>query len=117
MARKSFNTISENFVSRISGTVDRGKFTDGREGSGIWLRRPNNYLEGNVVTGAAKAAYAIYGGDNTEGPPIRIPSFQGADPHLGQFELLATSQMNLLQFDNNEAFASYFWSRTLVPRI
>lgn len=104
---ESYNTISNNFVSRIAGTRDRGKFTDGREGSGFWLRRPNNELYGNVVTGAVKSAYAIYGGDNTPGSPVRVPAYQGADPHHDAFNYVAPQSMHLLKFDRNVGYASH----------
>ncbi|TWU44346.1 Cadherin domain protein [Novipirellula aureliae] len=103
---ESFNTISNNFISRISGTRGRGKFTDGREGSGIWLMRPNNELYGNVVSGATKAAYAIYGGNNTPAPSVRVPAYQGADPHH-DFNLVAPQAMHLLKFDENVGYASH----------
>jgi G8 domain len=103
---ESFNVISNNFISRIGGTGDRGKFTDGREGSGIWLRRPNNYVDNNVVTGALKAAYLLFGGDNTAPPPVRIPAFQGAhaDP---EFLYVPAETMTLRSFSGNVAYASY----------
>lgn len=104
---ESFNMISGNFISRVNGTRERGKFTDGREGAGIWLRRPNNYLVDNVVTGAEKAAYAIYGGDNGPGPDVRVPSYPGADPHGPDHVRIAPETMHLLQFDGNEAYASH----------
>jgi hypothetical protein len=103
---ESYNVISENLISRISGTRDRGKVTDGREGSGIWLRRPNSYLDNNVVTGAAKAGYAIYGSDNNSPAPLRIPAFQGADPHHGYFEAVEAESMVLQSFNGNVAYAN-----------
>jgi hypothetical protein len=103
---ESYNTISNNFVSRISGTGGRGKFSIGREGDGIWLKRPNNYVDGNVVSGAQRAAYGIYGGDNTRMPAERIPAFQGADTHMGEYVLLNPDQMHLLSFDSNVGYAS-----------
>ena len=110
---ESHNEISENFVSRISGRRDRGKFSDGRQGSGIWPRRPNNFVSGNVVTGVQKSAYAVYGGDDTEAGPSRVPVHQGGDPHNGNYQLVAPKNMHLLSFDNNTAYASHmglkFW--------
>ncbi len=103
---ESYNTISNNFVSRISGIGGRGKFSVGREGDGIWLKRPNNYVDGNVVTGAQRAAYGIYGGDNGRMPAERIPAFQGADTHLGECVLLNPDQMHLLSFNDNVGYAS-----------
>jgi hypothetical protein len=109
---ESFNVISNNFISRIGGTGDRGKFTDGREGAGIWLRRPNNYVNNNVVTGAVKAAYFIFGGDNTPPPLVRVPAFPGAH-HDEEFNFVPAETMTLQSFDGNIAYASYigaeFW--------
>jgi hypothetical protein len=105
---ESYNRIVGNFISRIGGNRDRGKFTDGREGSGIWLRRPNNYVNDNVVTGAVKAAYAFYGGDNTPHSAVRIPAYQGADPQEpGGFKLVLPETMVLQSFDNNKGYASH----------
>ncbi len=104
---ESFNVIRENFVSRISGTRNRGKFSIGDEGSGFWFKRPNNYVDGNVVTGADKAAYAVYGGDNVAVPAVAIPAFKGANPHAGEYHLVHPKQMHLLSFNGNEAYASH----------
>ena len=110
---ESYNTFSENFVSRIAGNRSRGKFSAGFEGSGFWFKRPNNYVDNNVVTGADKAAYAVYGGDNTDVGTIRVPAFKGAAVHGGDYTLATPRTMHLLSFDSNEAYASHtgleFW--------
>lgn len=102
-----FNMFSNNFVSRIDGTRDRGKFTDGREGSGFWLNSPYNSLVGNVVSGAEKSGYAIYGSSSSGKAPVAIPAFQGANPHSSDHVMMAPESMSVLQFDNNESYASH----------
>lgn len=104
---ESFNMISGNFISRIDGTRERAKFSDGREGTGIWLRRPNNFVVDNVVSGAESAAFAVYGGNNAVAPDVRIPAFQGADPSGADHVLVSPESMHLFQFERNEAYASH----------
>lgn len=103
------NRFNENITIRIDGTKQREKFAEGRDGSGIWLRRPNNYLTGNVSIGATKAGFGIYGGDNFQVDTIvRVPAYQGANPHIaGQYTEIGAGNMHLLEFDGNEAYASY----------
>ena len=100
------NTIDGNFVSRIDGNRTRGKFSDGREGSGIWLRRPASFVDNNVITGAVKAGIAIYGSENTLPPPAKVPAFIGADPHAGDSITIDADTMHLQSFVGNEVFAS-----------
>ncbi len=104
---ESYNMFSSNFVSRIDGTRGRGKFTDGREGAGFWLNGPNNSFVGNVVSGAQKSGFAIYGSANSGKPAVAIPAFQGANPHGPDHEMVAPQSMHVRQFDKNEAYASH----------
>ncbi len=65
-----------------------------------------NSVNNNVVSGADKSAYALYGGDNTPPPAIQIPAFQGADPEVDFISVMAET-MTLQSFNGNVAYASH----------
>jgi len=111
---ESYNVLEKNFVMRIHGTggrADKGcgqgtKIDCGREGAGIWLRGPNNYVRDNVVANTRnRYGYTIYLKFMDESD---IPAYKGAHPHHGGSES-QTVQMNalpLLEFARNEIYGA-----------
>ena len=103
------NVIQNNFIVRSWGTGDER--ADGRhvindwgwEGSGIWLRGPDNYVRNNVVANANSFAvtYMMLGVDK-----VRVPSAPGADPSVsGHTVNMAT--VPLREFSANEFYGAH----------
>lgn len=107
---ESFNVIERNFIVKIDGDGNRGDKGEGTvpndfgtEGTGIWLRGPNNYVRQNVVSNAVIYGYMLYFG--TLGT-VKIPAQKGGDPGLsGQGTAVNFAQTKLLEFADNEAYA------------
>ncbi len=108
---ESFNVLEYNYAIYTIGTGDeRGdsRFYQndwGFEGSGIWLRGPNNYVRNNIVANSNSFAYSVM--------PFRmeqltkIPKFPGADTSIAsQTTSYRMQQLKLLEFSNNVAYAS-----------
>ncbi|MCI0379427.1 MAG: Ig-like domain-containing protein [Gemmataceae bacterium] len=125
---ESFNVIEHNFVARVSGIGGRADGDIGpqgiaREGSGIWLRGPNNYVRDNVATTIVNSSVTSYGFIlafiNVR--DVRIPRFQGADPsQAGQYVLANMNATAIREFSGNETYGaisgglSYWWIGTMA---
>jgi hypothetical protein len=108
---ESFNLIDYNYAIYTIGTGDeRGdaRFYQndwGFEGSGIWLRGPNNYVRSNIVANSNSFAYSVM--PFRMETPVRIPKFPGADTSItSQTTSYRMQQLKLLEFSNNIAYAS-----------
>jgi hypothetical protein len=104
---ESFNVIERNFVVKVEGDGNRGDGGAdsippdlGREGSGIWLRGPNNYVRENVVANATMYGYMLYFGELK----TRMPAKKGDDP-TDDSKPLVFVDTGVLQFAHNEAYA------------
>ncbi len=108
---ESFNRIENNYAIYTIGTGDeRGDSRQyqndwGFEGSGIWLRGPNNYVRNNIVANSNSFAYSVM--PFRMEAPVRIPKFPGADTTVAsQITSYRMQQLKLLEFSNNIAYAS-----------
>jgi G8 domain len=110
---ESFNVIGQNYILYTIGTgEERGdsRFFQnsgdwGFEGSGIWLRGPNNYVRNNIVANSNSFAYTVM--PFRMDTPVRIPKFPGADTTIAsQTTSYRMQQLKLLEFTNNTAYAS-----------
>ncbi len=100
------NVIQNNFIVRSWGTGHER--SDGRqstgdwgwEGSGIWLRGPDNIVRNNVVANANSFAvtYMMLGVSN-----VRVPSTPGADPKVSGHPVNMMS-VPLREFSSNEFY-------------
>jgi uncharacterized repeat protein (TIGR01451 family) len=110
---ESYNVISHNYVSKITGAGtnradDRGWGDIGHEGSGFWFRGFNNYVRDNVVN-QAHFGYTFYslgqwlqGGMNTQ-----VPLAPGDAPwQPGQFRVVDMTDTPILQFSGNEVYGA-----------
>jgi hypothetical protein len=108
---ESYNKLVGNFVLGVTGDrFTREKFrrehTELGEGAdGFWLAGPNNELRDNVVASVMRAAYMMYGGENSLPFLVEVPAFQGANTHDNGMTR-DTANMALLAFTNNEAYSS-----------
>ncbi len=119
---ESHNVLENNFVVRVSGTglrADRGCGVNcGREGVAYWFRGPNNYVRNNVAANVnGKSAFTIF--IKYAGSELKIPAYQGADPHHeGQSQIMNSYATPLREFSNNEAYGAthrgltYWWIGT-----
>lgn len=102
---ESFNVFENNFVSRVFGTGSRDN--DGRDGSGMWLHGPNNYVRGNIATNIRGYGPYAYGFNIT---PIylgrqRIPAFPGANLKLASETVeVDMNAIPIREFKNNEVY-------------
>ena len=104
---ESFNVIERNFVVKVEGDGNRGDGGAesvppdlGREGSGIWLRGPNNHVRDNVVANATMYGYMLYFGELR----TRMPAKKGADP-TSDSKPLVFVDAGVLEFAGNEAYS------------
>jgi hypothetical protein len=126
---ESFNTFDHNFVVGSAGSGEfapasgyAGAGNDpGGEGSGFWLRGPNNIIRNNVVASTDTFGYAIAAGALGD---VRIPSFKGADTsHDGDYTVVDTTAMPILEFTSNEAYGvmksgiAVGWNATLTNSV
>jgi G8 domain-containing protein len=103
------NVIENNFVVRPWGTGndradDRQAINDwGWEGSGIWLRGPDNYVRNNVVANANSYAvtFMMLGVDS-----VRVPSAPGADPNVSGHTVNMMA-VPLREFSSNEFYGAH----------
>jgi len=105
---ESFNVIERNFIVRVNGPGGRGDNRGnefGWEGSGFWLRGPNNYIRNNVVTNLLRDyGYKLY---HAFIGNVRIPNFKGADTSVsGQYTLTQGNSIALLEFSDNEVYGA-----------
>jgi hypothetical protein len=102
---ESYNLFADNLMVRISGLgekkVDSATSADiGKDGSGIWLRGPHNWIEGNVAADVRFAAFYLSAYHIKE---QRIPLFPGANAALPA-ESVVLRFRPLLGFSDNEAY-------------
>ena len=111
---ESYNMLEKNFVVRVYGSggrADQGcgqgtKIDCGREGSGYWLRGPNNFVRDNVVANTPKRfGYTLYFKFMKDRV---IPTYKGADPNHGgsQAQTMNMSAAPLLEFVGNETYGA-----------
>jgi hypothetical protein len=108
---ESFNVIDYNYALYTIGTgEERGdaRFYQndwGFEGSGVWLRGPNNYVRNNIVANSNSFAYSVM--PFRMETPVKIPKFPGADTSVAsQTTSYRMQSLKLLEFSNNIAYAS-----------
>jgi hypothetical protein len=108
---ESFNVISYNYALYTIGTgSERGDERHGAndwgfEGSGVWLRGPNNYVRNNIVANSNSFAYSVM--PFRMETPVRIPKFPGADTSVAsQTTSYRMQALKLLEFSGNIAYAS-----------
>ncbi len=106
---ETMNVFDHNFVERVAGAGGRGDERMGNgefgfEGSGIWLRGPNNILRNNVVSNFVNngiAYFHIYLGN------VKIPNYKGADTTItGQYTSVNSYSQTIPEFNNNEIYGS-----------
>jgi hypothetical protein len=101
---ESHNVLEHNFVVRVDGTglrADRGCGEDcGREGVAYWFHGPNNNVRNNVAANVnGKSAFTIF--VKNAGSELKIPAYQGADPHHeGQSQMMNPYATKLREFSN-----------------
>jgi hypothetical protein len=109
---ESYNLIENNFAIYTIGTGnERGddrKFQNpndwGFEGSGVWIRGPNNYLRNNIVANSNSFAYTVM---PHWVPAARVPKFPGADTRNDtDVQIVDMRRLALLEFSHNTAYAS-----------
>ena len=103
------NVIQNNFIVRSWGTG--AERADGREGindwgwegSGIWLRGPDNYVRNNVVANVNSFAvtYMMLGVGS-----VRVPSAPGADPNVSGHTVNMMA-VPLREFSSNEFYGAH----------
>ena len=103
------NVIQNNFIVRAWGTGHER--ADGRqgindwgwEGSGIWLRGPDNYVRNNVIANANSFAvtYMMLGVGS-----VRVPSAPGADPSQSGHTVNMMT-VPLREFSANEFYSAH----------
>ena len=109
---ETMNVFEHNFVMRSEGSGDSaprsgygGAANDpGGEGSGFWLRGPNNVLRNNVA-----ANVEVFGFDVAAGAlgTVRAPRTPGADTsEEGGYRALDTTVAALPEFSGNEAYGA-----------
>jgi len=109
---ETMNVFEHNFVMRSEGSGDfaprsgyGGAANDpGGEGSGFWLRGPNNVVRNNVA-----ANVDVFGFDVAAGAlgTIRAPRAPGTDTsEEGGYRALDTTVAALPEFSGNEAFGA-----------
>ena len=109
---ETMNVLEHNFVMRSEGSGDSaprsgygGAANDpGGEGSGFWLRGPNNVLRNNVA-----ANVEVFGFDVAAGAlgTVRAPLSPGADTsEEGGYRALDTTVAALPEFSGNEAYGA-----------
>jgi uncharacterized repeat protein (TIGR01451 family) len=115
---ESYNVIDHNFVVDVTGIGGRsaddfyagGTTTGayGRDGAGIWLSGPNNYVTNNVATDVYANTYSYgYNLSFYQLGNIRVPAFQGADTSVaGQYTVVNGNAMPLLEFSGNTAYGA-----------
>ena len=103
------NVIQNNFIVRAWGTGhDRA---DGRqagndwgwEGSGIWLRGPDNYVRNNVIANVNSFAVTLM---MLGVSSVRVPSAPGADPSVSG-QTVNMMAVPLREFSSNEFYGSH----------
>jgi hypothetical protein len=104
---ETMNVFDHNFVARVAGAGGRGdeRGTEfGFEGSGIWLRGPNNIIRNNVVANFVNngiAYFHIYLGN------VKVPNYKGADTTVaGQYTTVNGYSQTIPEFNNNEIYGS-----------
>ena len=109
---ESFNVFERNFAMRSQGS---GEFAPrsgyggatgdpGGEGSGFWLRGPNNTLRNNVAANVDVFGYGIAAGALEQ---VRVPAFKGADTSKeGEYTVIDAVDTPLLEFSGNEAYGA-----------
>jgi hypothetical protein len=109
---ESFNVFEHNFAMRSLGTGEfaprsgyGGATVDpGGEGSGFWLRGPNNILRDNVAANVDVFGFAIAAGSLGK---VKVPSRKGGDPSKdGEFTEVDTTTQGVLEFTGNEAYGA-----------
>jgi hypothetical protein len=109
---ETMNVFEHNFVMRSEGSGDSaprsgygGAGNDpGGEGSGFWLRGPNNVVRDNVA-----ANVDVFGFDVAAGAlgTVRAPRAPGADTsEAGGYRALDTTVAALPEFSGNEAYGA-----------
>jgi hypothetical protein len=106
------NLFEHNFAMRVRGSGEfapRSGYTGGSadpggEGSGFWLRGPNNILRDNVAANVDVSGFAIAAGGLGV---MRIPVGKGADTMAaGESEEVDMATMPVLGFSGNEAYGA-----------
>ena len=109
---ETMNVFEHNFVMRSEGSGDSaprsgygGAANDpGGEGSGFWLRGPNNVVRNNVA-----ANVDVFGFDVAAGAlgTVRAPRAPGTDTsEEGGYRALDTTVASLPEFSGNEAYGA-----------
>ena len=103
------NVIQNNFIVRAWGTGHersdgRGGSNDwGWEGSGIWLRGPDNYVRNNVIANANSFAVSLM---MLGVSSVRVPSAPGADPSVSGHTVNMMT-VPLREFSSNEFYSTH----------
>jgi G8 domain/Right handed beta helix region len=103
------NLIQNNFIVRSWGTGDER--ADGRqhandwgwEGTGIWLRGPDNYVRNNVVANVNSFAVTYMMLDVGS---VRVPNAPGADPSVSGHTVNMMA-VPLREFSSNEFYGAH----------
>jgi len=103
------NVIQNNFIVRAWGTGDeradgrQGSNDWGWEGSGIWLRGPDNYIRNNVIANSNSYAvtYMMLGVSN-----VRVPNAPGDNP-LVSGRAVNMMAVPLREFSSNEFYSTH----------
>jgi hypothetical protein len=103
------NVIQNNFIVRAWGTGhERGDGRQGSndwgwEGSGIWLRGPDNYVRNNVIANVNSFAVTLM---MLGVSSVRVPSAPGADPSVsGHTVNMMTAPLR--EFSSNEFYGAH----------